>query len=86
MLFSMNTEQIISEIDLEISKLQQAKALLIGATSVSSKGRGRPKKSGTVVAPATKKSSRKPLSVEAKARIATAQKKRWAAAKKTAAK
>jgi hypothetical protein len=87
MLFSMNTEQIIFAIDLEISKLQQARALLMGATGKAHKGPGRPKKNANVhVAPAIKKSSRKPLSTEAKASIAAAQKKRWAAAKKTAAK
>lgn len=78
----MNTNEIIAAIDAEIAKLQQARYLLSGysdPTSASVKrGPGRPKKT-TVLQPA-----KRVLSPEAKARIAAAQKKRWAAAKKAA--
>jgi len=93
----MAIADVIGQIDAEIAKLQQAKALLSsGAVSVPAapavKGkRGRPKGSKSAVkavavkAPtktvATKK-TRKPLSAEARKRIADAQKARWAKAKK----
>jgi len=75
----MNLERILSAIDDQISKLQQARAMLAGAGSpiVVKRGPGRPKKSASE--PSGKK---RVLSAEARARIAAAQKKRWAAAKK----
>jgi hypothetical protein len=85
----MNTEDIIEQIDLEISKLQQARALLSGASSVSIKrGAGRPKKSAIAarilaVKPTTPK---RVMSAEGKAKIADAQKARWAKAKEAAKK
>jgi hypothetical protein len=68
----MITKQILAELDAEISRLQQAKAILAG-TAVK-RGPGRPAVSGTV---------KRQLSSEARARIAAAQKARWAKAKKT---
>jgi len=68
----MNTQAIVADIDAQIAKLQEAKAVLIGLDSVPVKSKvGRPKK-------------RKKMSAEARARIAAAQKKRWAATKKRA--
>lgn len=72
-LSGMDTAQLISEVDSEISRLQQVRALLAGERSVNrAKPRGR----------------RRTLSAEARAKIAAAQRKRWAkqkaAAKKTA--
>jgi len=68
----MDTAQLISEIDSEISRLQQARALLAGGHTAN-----RVKHAGT----------KRTLSAEARARIAAAQKRRWAkqkaAAKKT---
>jgi len=69
----MDTAQLISEIDSEISRLQQARAILAGVGSaINAKS---PRK-------------RRILSPEARARIAAAQKRRWAkqkgAAKKSA--
>jgi hypothetical protein len=83
---NMNTAAIIEQIDAEISKLQQAKVLLTDATAVSGKRAvGRPKTSKAVtrilsVTPA--KHLKRVMSAEGKARIAEAQKARWAAKRK----
>jgi len=78
---------IIAEIDAEILKLQQARALLSGTTQTAQVGRGRPKGSknakatvtAKVAAPAKKKAAAKrSLSPEGRKRIADAMKKRWA--------
>jgi hypothetical protein len=65
---SMETKQIIAEIDNEIARLREARTLLVGSSN------------GTKPASA----KRAPLSAEARKRIAEAQKKRWAKAKKAA--
>jgi len=78
---------VIAQIDAEIAKLQQAKALLSGAPAVKS-GRGRPKGSknaAKVVAKAAVKTKRK-LSPEGRKAIAEAMKRRWAERRKLAAK
>lgn len=74
----MSFETLISEIDAEIARLQQAKQLLSG-TSAPKKGPGRPRLT-TTAAPA--KHKRRVLSAAARARIAAAQKARWAKVKK----
>jgi hypothetical protein len=68
----MQTNELIAALDAEISRLQQAKALLSGATV---------KRAGTVTTNATVK---RVLSPEARARIAAAQKARWAKVRKAA--
>jgi hypothetical protein len=81
----MNTKPHIAEIDAQIAKLQHAKTVLLGLDSTPTKGkRGRPKGSDNKKATAPNK--RRKMSAEGRARIAAAQKKRWAAAKKAAAK
>ena len=73
----MSREQILKAIDDEISKLQQARKLLQSSggsklvSGLSSNGR--------------KTRTRRTLSPEARARIAAAQKRRWAKQKKEAA-
>jgi hypothetical protein len=73
----MSREQILSAIDQEISRLQQARKLLQSSggsklvSGLSSNGR--------------KTRARRTLSPEARARIAAAQKRRWAKQKKEAA-
>jgi hypothetical protein len=67
----MDTSQLIAEIDSEISRLQQVRALLTGAGSTSSMKQPRKKRT---------------LSPEARARIAAAQKRRWAKQKSAAKK
>lgn len=64
----MGTNQIVAELEKEIARLQQARALLLGSTNG--------------VRSATLK--RRTLSPEAREKIAEAQKRRWAKAKKTA--
>ncbi len=78
----MNTNDILFAIDAEISKLQRARAILSSYSdpAIVKRGPGRPKK----VASPVKTAAKRTMSVEGKARIAAAQKKRWAAAKKAA--
>jgi hypothetical protein len=78
----MDTATIIEHLDAEISKLQQARALLTG-TDVR-KGPGRPKVSGAISEPVAVKPIRRVMSAEGKKRIALAQKVRWAKVRKAA--
>jgi len=76
----MDVSGIIAQIDAQISKLQQARALLTGTQTVSV-GRGRPKGSKNAkiaVAVPAKKAAKRKLSPEGRKRIADAMKKRWA--------
>lgn len=74
----MSREQILSAIDEEISRLQQARKLLQSSggsklvSGLSSSGAKKPRRKRT-------------LSPEARQRIAAAQKRRWAKQKKGAA-
>lgn len=84
-------QDVLSQIDAEIAKLQQARALLAGTPDVLANrkpGRGRPKGSkntaATPVAPAAPaKKGKRQLSPEGRKAIAEAMKRRWAA-KRTA--
>jgi len=69
----METKGILVEIDAEIGRLQQVRAILVGTAT---DGRG----SKRTVSSTPKK---RRLSPESLARIAAAQKERWAKAKKT---
>jgi hypothetical protein len=81
---------IIADIDAEILKLQQARAVLSGITKTSPAGRGRPKGSknakvataaktaAKAVVPAKSVAGKRKLSPEGRKRIADAMKKRWA--------
>ncbi len=68
----MNLAKILSEIDQEIARLQQAKALLTGSAPVRKRGRA-------ASAPETTTTSKRKrnLSPEGRKRIAEAVKKRW---------
>ena len=101
----MNTNEILTAIDAEITKLQQARALLSGYSEPAAikRGPGRPKKAAApanaiarplapkrglgrtkkVVVP-VKAVAKRTLSAEGKARIAAAQKRRWAAVNESA--
>lgn len=82
----MEVSRIISEIDAQISKLQQARALLAGtATPAARTGPGRPKGSKKA-APASPAPRKRKLSAEGRKRIADAMKKRWAERRKQNAK
>jgi hypothetical protein len=74
----MKIQDIVVEIDAEISRLQQAKALLTGTTE--SRKPGRP------ISLAGKARTRRTLSAEARERIAAAQRVRWSKSKKAAKK
>ncbi|SEB40457.1 hypothetical protein [Terriglobus roseus] len=84
----MNTLEILYAIDLEISKLQQARSIISGYSDpvIKRRGPGRPKKTVTGPQKATPvtqvKAVKRGMSAEGRARIAAAQKRRWAAAKK----
>jgi hypothetical protein len=73
----MSITDVVSEIDREIARLEQAKQLLTGVVVKRGPGRpGRPK--GSTNKP------RRVLSAAARAKIAAAQRARWAKVKKTA--
>ena len=78
----MSLESILAEIDSEIARLEQAKGLLTGIST--KRGPGRPRSVMTEAAPKKRKRSR--MSAEGRAKIAAAQKARWAKARKAAAK
>lgn len=86
----MALTDVIAQIDEEIAKLQQARALLSGTPAVVKAGRGRPKGSKNVsssneTAGSPNRSKRK-LSPEGRKAIADAMKQRWAERRKQAAK
>jgi hypothetical protein len=82
----VEVSRIIAELDAQISKLQQARALLAGTTTtVARTGRGRPKGSKNN-APTPSKTGKRKLSPEGRKRIADAMKKRWAERRKQNAK
>lgn len=77
----MPLSKILTELDEEITKLKQARALLSNENAAK-RGPGRPKKIATVAPPANKKRN---ISPEGRKRIADAVKRRWAKQKKGAA-
>ena len=79
-------KSILSEIDAEISRLEQAKTLLRSAGTVVIKRKpGRPPKTASVIVPIVLKTKkRRKMSAEARERIRQAQIKRWAAVKQLA--
>jgi hypothetical protein len=82
----VEVSRIIAEIDAQISKLQQARALLAGTTAPAPRaGRGRPKGSKNA-SPATTTPRKRKLSPEGRKRIADAMKRRWAERRKQNAK
>jgi hypothetical protein len=62
----MKTDEIIAQIDAEIARLKQVQSLL----------------NGSETKPTTASKNRGPMSAEGRARIAAAQKKRWAKVKR----
>ena len=74
----MNTKEILEHINGEISRLQQVKALLQG----SANGHGR--SAGSINSGTSKVKGKRVLSVEARKKIAAAQRRRWAKARKAA--
>lgn len=87
-------DSILSAIDTEIAKLQQARKLLSEASATPAvsevKRRGRPKGTKNAAKTAAVKTvparAKRTMTEEGKAKIAAAQKKRWAAQKSAAKK
>jgi hypothetical protein len=73
----MTTKDMIAELDAEINRLQHARTLL-ASNSSAPRRRGRP--ASTIP---SKRLGKRTLSPEARAKIAAAQRKRWAQAKKS---
>jgi hypothetical protein len=82
----MDVSRILSEIDAEIVRLQQARAALsaIGASGTVAPRRGRPK--GSTNKKAAKPGRKRNLTPEGRKRIAEAMKRRWAERRTAAAK
>ena len=78
----MAIHDIVSEIDAEILRLQHVRSLLIGTNQVAKPKLGRP--AGVKSTP--KVEAKRTLSADARAKIAAAQKLRWAQFKKAAKK
>jgi hypothetical protein len=74
MLFSMAIDNILSQIDSEIARLQQARKLLSSLGTVTTSA-GRNSAKASTARPAKKRK----ISAEGRKRIAEAQRKRWAA-------
>jgi len=74
----MDVTRILSEIDAEIARLQQARSALtaIAASGTVAPRRGRPK--GSVNKKATSSRRKRNLTPEGRKRIAEAMKRRWA--------
>lgn len=77
----MNMQSIIAELDAVIERLQQARLLLGDYATPQKRGSGRPRKN-EIAMPTPAVSKRRKLSKQARARIAAAQKARWAKTKK----
>jgi len=71
----MNIQDIIVQIDKEITHLTKAKEALTGVPT--KRGPGRPRLA-TATKPIAKKKAKRKMSAEGRARIAAAQKARWA--------
>jgi hypothetical protein len=78
-------KSILFEIDAEIARLMQAKALLSSAGTTAIKRKpGRPSKTAAIVVPVVQKAKkRKKMSAEGRERVRQAQIKRWVALKGT---
>jgi hypothetical protein len=82
----MDTTTILQEIDAEITRLQQARGLLTGHTAPTKRGRASDRKTDAISFGVGSKVAAKPkrrrMSAEGRARIAAAQRARWAKSKK----
>lgn len=78
----MHVNEILTEIDREIERLQQARDLLAGSTGKS----GGRRAASAASKPQTKRGGKRKLSAEGRRRISEALKRRWAERKKASAK
>lgn len=79
----MQLSKILAEIDLEISRLEQARSLLAGGSAPAVK---KTRKTKSAEAEAPKRKKKRNLSPEGRKRIAEAVRRRWELQKKAAAK
>jgi hypothetical protein len=79
-------ENLVIEIDAEIARLQHAKALLLGVSTPTKRGPGRPAKAAASPPAAAKKRTKRTVTAEAREKMRKGQLKRWAAVKKSAKK
>jgi hypothetical protein len=77
----LQVQQILQELDREIARLQQARALLAGEQERPR--RGRPKGSGQAAKATNGRRGARRMTPEGRQRIAEAMRKRWAERKKT---
>lgn len=80
----MQVDQILSEIDNEIERLQQARNILAGASGATTTRR-RGASASASPKPAKKRGGRRRMSAEARKRLSDALKARWAERKKRTA-
>jgi hypothetical protein len=80
----MEVKHLLAEIDAEIARLQTARSSLTALSGAVAPRRGRPKGSKNAVSPVPPVTKPKKMSAEGRKRIAEAQKRRWAAARKAA--
>jgi hypothetical protein len=82
----MDTATLISQIDAEIAKLQLARQALvaISTTGTPAKRRGRPAKNATPLPVPMRAPKKRTMSAEGRAKIAAAQKRRWATRRRIA--
>lgn len=80
----LDTANIIEEIDSEISRLEQAKAILSGTATKRSPGR--PKRAQSVIKTVVAEPTKRVMSAEGRAKVAAAQKLRWAKSRRAAKK
>lgn len=80
----MAIDSILAQIDEEIAKLKQVRALLATTGKVATKLAERKTKEAPAKPAKAAKTKKRVLSPEARKRIADAQRKRWAAAKSKA--
>lgn len=78
----MDTNRLVQEIDAEISRLQQARALLSGGTERRGPGRRKLTASGAASGNPNRRRRKRRLSPEGRKRIADAMRKRWAERRK----
>ncbi len=82
----MQLSKILAEIDLEISRLEQARTLLAGDAAPAVKKTRKAKSAEVAEEAPTKRKKKRNLSPEGRQRIAEAVRRRWALQKKTSAK
>ena len=82
----MQLSKILAEIDLEISRLEQARTLLAGETSPATKKTRKNKSPSVGTDSSVKRKKKRNLSPEGRKRIAEAVRRRWELQKKNAAK